>query len=48
MAPDEPNLLFHLMSVRVNKGKPLGPTTAGGCLSSHEVTMYLNPISNVD
>jgi len=36
------------MSVRVNKGKPLGPTTAGVRPSSHEVTMPLNPTDNVD
>lgn len=48
MAPDEPNLLFLLMSVRVNKGKLLGPTTAGVCHSFHEFTMYVNTTNNVD
>lgn len=36
------------MSVRVNKGKLLSPTTAGVCHSSHEVTMYINPTNNVN
>lgn len=48
MAPDESNLLFHLMPVRVNKSKLLGPTTVGGCHSSSEVTTYLNLTNNVD
>lgn len=32
--------------VRVNQAKLLGPTTAGMCHSSNEVTMYINPTNN--
>lgn len=39
---------FFLCMVRVNQAKLLGPTTAGICRSSREVTMYINPTNNVD
>lgn len=34
--------------LRVNQAKLLGPTTAGMCHSSNEVTMYIDLTNNVD